>query len=720
MTHQPIYLALVWHMHQPYYKDLVTGEYVLPWVRLHGIKDYYDMVAILDDYPKMKVTFNMVPSLVLQINDYVNNNAKDRSLLLSEKDPADLTHEEKVYILKNFFMANWDVMIKPFHAYQSLLLKRGRFASNADLSDVANRFTKQELMDLQVWFNLTWFGYIYKKNDQLIKDLFAKGRGFTREEKAALLEKQKELLGKIVPKCRESQARGQVEITTSPFYLPILPLVCDSQVAKESMPYIKLPAVRYRHPEDAEWQIREAVKYHEEQFGEKPSGMWPSEGSVSEEIVPLVAKHGIKWIATDESVLSSSLGKGLAADELYKPYSIQRDGNQINIIFRNHFLSDQIGFVYQRWRVKEAIADFKHHLNNIRAALPDNGKKYLVSVILDGENAWEYYRDGGEEFLRALYEGLSNDHNIIPVRVKDFLTENNTDSNLGRLFPASWINNNFKIWIGHEEDNVAWDFLARARSALEGETNPLAWQELYVAEGSDWCWWYGDDHSSENDDTFDALFRKHIKNIYQILGKQPPRYLDRPIKQLRAQKPTKEPVYYIEPALDGMVTNYYEWLSAGCFDIESSKGAMHQIETVVKTFYYGFSKTSLFVRVDCRIDFSLGECEEYKFSIHFYHPKEYKLVYSCKGDEKREPCLTLYKMGEKDVWDKITELKSFGVSRILEVGIPFADIGAIPGDEIQFSLIVEKAGNELERWPRGGMISFGVPTESFEMEQWSI
>ncbi|MBI5700759.1 glycoside hydrolase [Candidatus Saganbacteria bacterium] len=729
MTHQPIYLALVWHMHQPYYKDLVTNEYILPWVRLHGIKDYYDMAALLDDYPNMKATFNMVPSLVLQIDDYVNNNAKDRSLLLSEKDPMHLTDEEKVYILKNFFMANWDVMIKPYKNYHDLLLKRGRFAPNFELEKVANRFTKQEFMDLQVWFNLTWFGFNYRNHDPIVSALIAKGKGFTREEKLALLNKQIELLGKIIPKCRELQDRSQIEVTTSPFYHPILPLVCDTNVAHESMPYVKLPSVRFRHPEDAESQIQEAVKFHEQHFGKPPFGMWPSEGSVSEEMIPLVGKAGIKWIATDESILSSSLSKSPSASELYKPYHVEKDGNQVSMIFRNHFLSDQIGFVYQRWRVKEAVADFKKHLYNIRAALPDDGRKYLVSVILDGENAWEYYRDGGEEFLRGLYQGLSSDQSIIPTRVCDFIAENQVDSKIHRLFPASWINNNFKIWIGHEEDNLAWDYLSRARAALEGQENQLAWQELYVAEGSDWNWWYGDDHSSENDEVFDALFRKHLKNIYHLLGNTVPQYLDKPIKQLRALKPTREPAFYIEPALDGVVTNYYEWLSAGCFDIESSKGAMHQIETVIKALYYGFNKSTLFFRLDCALDLSTGggsasggqknECQGFSFSILIYHPVEYRLKLNC-GEKDCGPKLTLYKMNENEVWEKIKEMDSFGMNKIIEVGVSFSDIEAKAGDMVQFSVIIEKNGNELERWPRGGMLSVNVPTPSYEMEQWSI
>ena len=245
----------------------------------------------------------------------------------------------------------------------------------------------------------------------MIRGLIEKGKMFTPEDKKAVLDKQKEILSLIIPKHKELAARGQIELTTTPFYHPIMPLVYDTNSAKEAMPYVNLPSIRFQHPEDVKRQIESAVAYHEKNFGEKPMGMWPSEGSVSEAILPLVAGAGIKWIATDESVLASSLnlGRGMSAAETYKPYLANHN---VAMIFRNHFLSDQIGFVYQRWRAKDAADDFVKHLNNIRGSLPNDGRKYLVTVILDGENAWEYYKDGGEEFLNELYRRIQSDPNI--------------------------------------------------------------------------------------------------------------------------------------------------------------------------------------------------------------------------------------------------------------------------------------------------------------------
>ncbi|HVN67375.1 MAG TPA: glycoside hydrolase family 57 protein, partial [Candidatus Sulfotelmatobacter sp.] len=620
MSSRPINLAILWHMHQPFYKDLVTGEYVLPWVRLHAVKDYYDMAAIVERFPEVQMTFNLVPSLLAQVEDYVQNKVSDKFLAVTIKDPCDLTLDERIFILQNFFMANWDIMIAPYPRYQDLLLKRGRFVSSAELAKVARRFSPQELLDLQVWFNLTWFGFISRNEDPVIRELIKKGKYFTADDKRQVIEKQFEVMGRVIPKYRELQEKGQIELTTTPYYHPILPLLCDNTAAREAMPYIKLPDNIFRHPEDAAAQIKMAVDFHAQRFGRPPQGMWPSEGSVSEQVIPLVAGAGLKWLATDEAILERSVNKSemrsrqLSAAELNQPYLVEHDGASVAMIFRNHFISDQVGFVYYRWRIQDSLTDFASHLNNIRVSLPEDGRNYLVAVILDGENAWEYYPGGGQEFLEAFYGRLAHDPMVRTVRVSDYLEQNPPQKKLNRLFAGSWINNNFQIWIGHDEDNVAWDYLGKARLALEGitpEQSPTAWQELYIAEGSDWCWWYGDDHSSENDAVFDALFRTHLQNIYSLLGRTPPKYLDEPIKRARVVRPIKEPVYLIQPVLDGEITNYYEWLPAGHFDISKARGAMHQIETLLRELFYGFSLTDLYLRLDLNATLIGGEIEKF-------------------------------------------------------------------------------------------------------------
>ena len=723
MSSRPVNVAILWHMHQPFYKDLVTGEFILPWVRLHAAKDYFDMVDILKDFPNVKANFNLVPSLLLQIEDYVAGRGADMSLELTLKDPKDLTTDDKIYILHNFFMANWDTMVKPYPRYLELLYKRGRYVPPSEFKASAMRFSPKEMMDLQVWFNLTWFGQIYKTKDPVVAELIKKGKNFTEEDKRAVVDKQKEILAKIIPAYREAQDRGQIELTTSPFYHPILPLLCDTNSAREAMPWAKLPDVPFRHPEDAESQIKLAVEYHASRFGRPPKGMWPSEGSVSEQVIPLIARHGIKWIATDEAILERTLqklennGRRLTAEELYQSYLMEQEGASVAIVFRNHFISDQIGFVYSKWSPRDSVNDLMGHLNNIRISLPDDGREYLVSVILDGENAWEYYPDQAKHFFDELYSRLSTDQMVRTVKIGEFIEQNPPTKKLTRLFAGSWIDSNFKIWIGHEEDNTAWNALQDARRALSGttiETNPLVWQQLYIAEGSDWWWWYGDDHSSENDAEFDMLFRKYLKNIYSMVNKPSPRMLDLPIKKTRFIKPVQEPAYLINPILDGKVTDYFEWLAAGHFDISKVGGAMHQTETALHDVFYGFNFDNLFVRLDLNFLPFDEEYRDFSYSVLTFAPRHHKANLGFSPQQNG----FAFTFDGSDGKEK--ELKTFAVGRIIEMAIPFPDLGVEAGQKVEFAVVIYKGGQELERWPKDGSITVTAPTVDFELENWSV
>ncbi len=640
----PLSVAFVWHMHQPFYKDLVTGEYMLPWVRLHAIKDYYDMAAYMDGFPQIKAVFNVVPSLLVQIEDYVAGTAKDKFFELSLRAPEDLSFEDKVFILKNFFLANWETMIKPYPRYNDLLLKRGRFVNRSDIEAVAKRFSNQELTDLQVWFNLCWFGQIYKEGDPVIKELLKKGGYFNEQDKKALAEKQMEIMRLIIPRYKKMQEEGRIELSVTPFYHPILPLICDSEIAREANRSVKLPKNHFMRPEDAAAQIKSAVDYYTQKFGVPPEGMWPSEGSVSEAVIQIAASAGIKWMATDEAVLANSLGHRLSAQELFIPHTAAKDGVSVSMVFRDRKISDDIGFLYSRWNPRDAAADIMAKLHHIADILPDDDRRYLVSVILDGENAWEYYSRNGRDFFEQLYGMLSSDGRIKTVRVKDFLKENHPSSTLPRLFPGSWINANFDVWIGHEEDNRSWDYLFQARQMLaETETAPKeAWDELYIAEGSDWNWWYGDDHSSANDEDFDALYRKHLINIYKLAGKDYPRYLEASIKVMKAVKALREPVYFIDPILDGEISNYYEWLSAGLYSVDQARGAMHQTETLIRNIYYGFSRKTLFVRIDPTIDLSCDDPEMrgVSFEVNILKPHAKRWNLNAANRAKKRSCFT--------------------------------------------------------------------------------
>jgi alpha-amylase/alpha-mannosidase (GH57 family) len=734
MSDHPLSIAFVWHMHQPYYKDDLTGEYILPWVRLHGIKDYYDMPALLADFPAIRQTFNLVPSLLKQIRDYVEQNATDKFLDLTLKPAADLEPVEKIFLLRNSFMANWDTMIRPYPAYWALLDRRGRSASPKDLEAAMRYFTVQDYLDLQVWFNLTWFDPVFKQNDQLVRGLIAKGSHFTEAEKLQLMAKQREVMALIIPEYRKLAAEGRIELTTTPFYHPILPLLWDTDLARVATPEIALPQGRFVHPEDARTQVDRALAYHEQLFGSRPCGMWPAEGSVAEEIIPLLADAGIRWIGTDEGVLARSLHRPIERDFsgvmqdpalLYRPYLAGKGDKTVSVIFRDHALSDLVGFVYSKWDYKNAVHDLIDRLHRIRKSVA--GRPRLVSIILDGENAWEYYENDGRDFFLYLYEKLSAEKGFDCVSVGEYLQRNPAEERLERLHAGSWIASNFRVWIGHEEDNRAWDLLGQTRDALvqyaerDGDPEKLAkaWEEIYIAEGSDWCWWYGDDHFSENDAEFDLLFRTHLMNVYRIIGLDVPDELHVPVlREDREARPTVELTSFITPTIDGQVTNYFEWLAAGYYDVARGGGAMHRGDSVVKHIYYGFDLRNLFLRLDPSHSLHDEKAGELAFFINFLVPKSHHIEIRLSPQDRR--VRASLSRGENSDRKEVAVINTIAADETIEMAVPFELLGVKPNDELHFFITVERKRSEVEKWPYRGFIQVKVPTEDFEATMWQV
>ena len=527
-------VAILWHMHQPYYEDLATGEHVLPWVRLHALKDYYGMVALLDEFPRVKLTFNLVPSLLLQLEAFAAGRAWDRHLELGLKPAAELTSEERGFIIDNFFHAQPARMIGPFPRYRDLFEKRR--GSGNPRRDEGEAFSVADLRDLQVWQKLAWIDASYLASDPRCRALIDRGEGFTEEDKALLRGVELEILNRVIPAYREAADRGQVELSTSPFYHPILPLLCDTDVYLRTHPHTRMPRQRFRRPDDAREQLVRAIAYHERLFGQPPRGVWPSEGSVSDETVALVSATGFQWMATDELILARTLETTWTRDVaghldrpelLYRPYRVEVGDARVACLFRDHSLSDLIGFTYSGWDPDAAASDFVQRLREAgrRFALRTNGGEAIVPIILDGENAWEHYAESGRPFLRALYRLLSDDPELETVTMSEACAR--VESTVPGLFPGSWIDGNFYVWIGHPDDHRAWGQLAEARALLDtvstGEASrQQATEELLIAEGSDWFWWYGDDHSSEHDLMFDDLFRRHLRNVYRALDQPVP------------------------------------------------------------------------------------------------------------------------------------------------------------------------------------------------------
>ena len=514
-----LYLAFIWHMHQPYYKDLITQEFCLPWVRLHGVKDYLDMVEVLKDFPAIKQTFNFVPSLIDQIQDYLKPDFKERYYELSVKKADDLSNEEKDFILNNFFMADVERIISMQPRFYELYLKR-----QSNIS-----FSNQDLLDLVVWFNLAWIDPSFRKSLPELNSLVRKGRFFNEDDKKLVLSKQIDILRDIIPTYKSFIDSGQIEVSISPYYHPILPLLNHTKSALEANIKTTMPKIFFNHPEDVQYHISEAIKLYQQFFGKSPRGMWPSEQAVCRHILPLIAEAGINWIVTDESILFKSLKKQRDMNLLYRPYSIETKCGHLNVIFRDNIISNKIGFVYHHWKTEDAVSDFMHHLEAVSEAFKDNPA--LVAVALDGENAWEYYPNDGWDFLKLLYKRITEHPKIKTVTVSEYLDMHPDEPRLNKLAAGSWISADFSKWIGNYEKNIAWEYLAKAREELANSPSSpnieMAWKQIYIAEGSDWFWWYGDDNAQD----FDILFRRHLSNFYKLLNKPSPEYLNTPIKK---------------------------------------------------------------------------------------------------------------------------------------------------------------------------------------------
>ncbi|MDD5155774.1 MAG: glycoside hydrolase family 57 protein, partial [Candidatus Omnitrophica bacterium] len=451
-----LYLAFIFHMHQPYYKDLLTQETDSPWVRLHGTKDYLDMVQILEKYPAIHQTFNVVPSLIEQIEDYNRGSVKDKFLELSYKNASELTGTEKKFILDKFFSIDVKNCIAVHPRYYELYFKKQE----------GSDFSPQDYLDLQLWFNLAWIDPSFRSGVPELKNIVNKGRFFSEEEKRIVLDKQLLILKETIPGYRKMADSGQIEITVSPYYHPILPLLYDIKLGKEANLRTVLPHAAFKYPADAREQIEMAVEFYKKLFGAAPCGMWPSEESVCEHILDFFIQAGLNWIVADEAILFKSLKlKKRNTGLLYQPHTLKRKNGSLNIVFRDRNLSDLIGFVYHKWEAKDAVAHFLKHLENIDHAF--GHKDTLVTIAMDGENAWEYYSNDGHDFLNELYTRICEAKFLKAVTVKESLELFPAQRNIPRLAAGSWIYGEFGKWIGSPSKNRAWEYLAQARAELQ-------------------------------------------------------------------------------------------------------------------------------------------------------------------------------------------------------------------------------------------------------------
>jgi alpha-amylase/alpha-mannosidase (GH57 family) len=725
-------VALLWHMHQPYYEDLATHEHILPWVRLHALKDYYGMVALLREFPGVRMTFNLVPSLLVQLEAFAEGRARDRVLELSLKPAADLDEREIDFVVDNFFHAQRRLMIDAHPRYGELLARR----------EAAVRFSVDDVRDLQVWHKLAWVDPFYLDGDARVRALVNKGRGFSEDDKAALREVELELLNRVIPEYRASAGRGQIEVSASPFYHPILPLLCDSDVYLRTHPDARRPRRPFRRPEDAAEQLERASACHARLFGRPPAGLWPSEGSVSDAMVPLVAAAGYRWMATDELILSRTLGIDFTRDSrgqveqperLYTPYMVRSGGAEVACLFRDHVLSDLIGFTYAAWPAQAAAEDFVARLAEAgrRYAERTGGGDAVIPIILDGENAWEHFEGGGRPFLRALYRRLAAHPDLRTVTMSEAWV--GATRELNGIFPGSWIDANFYIWIGHADDQKSWSQLADARAALDvaaagGSVDAGALAEaraeIMIAEGSDWFWWYGDDHSSAHDLAFDNLFRLHLRNAYRRLNLPVPDELFASnISTAGAARTFTAPTALVAPVLDGEETSYFEWLGAGLFEVKDSAGAMHQTSgqpAAITLVHFGFGGDRLNVRVDVStraIDLLAGGRE---LALEFVNPAGVR--FAVRSLEGRLTATLWDREPAGPGWlARGPGAAAAAVGEIFELAVPITDLRAEASQTVSFFVTLSgEHGIEVERHPADQPIETAIPDGLFAARQWRV
>ncbi|PLY04537.1 MAG: glycoside hydrolase [Desulfuromonas sp.] len=554
-----VQIVLCWHMHQPYYRDGLDETYHLPWVYLHAIKDYVDMVAHLEAYPEARVVVNFAPVLLEQLDDYARQmrgwlQGGERMCdpllnLVAGETPIPAETAARAEILAACRRAHAPTMIDrhaPFRALQRIAADQ---YADGQLDSVRIRYlTPQFFTDLLMWYHLAWIGSSVRRTDPRVTQLMARKNNFTQADQTQLIALMADIIEGIVPRYRALMESGQIELSMSPYGHPIVPLLIDFKAAYDALPEAALPQSKGYPggPERAVWHLQKGVEVFNSHFGSVPRGVWLSEGGVSSAALELLDNFGFAWTASGEGVWRASCeASEIPAEEmehkkkLYHP--LVTPPHRARMFFRDDGLSDLIGFHYKDWHAEDAAADFCTHLENIAEFLSDVQGPKVVTVILDGENAWEYYPDNGYHFLRALYRRLTEHPRLRMATCSEVLTQPPVEAEraaLPVLKAGSWVYGSFSTWIGDKDKNAAWDLLVEAKECydrvvasgmLSDEKLLEAEAQLAVCEGSDWFWWFGDYNPSDSVRDFDQLFRRHLIRLYQLLEKVPPQKLKNPL-----------------------------------------------------------------------------------------------------------------------------------------------------------------------------------------------
>jgi alpha-amylase/alpha-mannosidase (GH57 family) len=747
MAH-PLYVAFIWHQHQPLYKspnlDNEAEQYRLPWVRLHGTKDYLDLILILEKYPQLHQTVNLVPSLILQLEDYANGKAIDPYLSVALTEAQKLTLEQKHLIVEHFFDGNHRTLVDPHPRYAQLYEQRRNNGKRWCLEN----WNLADYNDLLAWHNLAWIDPLFW-DDPTIANWLKQGQNFTLEDRKNIYKKQQEIIRRIIPQHKKMQDAGQLEVTTTPYTHPILPLLADTNSGRVAIPNMALPEKRFQWEEDIPRHLRKARELYCDRFGMPPRGLWPSEQSVSPAILPYIKEAGFNWICSDEAVLGWSIKHFFHRDDvgnvyepefLYRPYRLETPQGDLSIVFRDHRLSDLIGFTYGSMDPHRAAGDLIGHLEGISRSFKEKQEQnhcdledpWLVTIALDGENCWEFYQKDGLPFLNSLYEKLSKHTDIKLVTVSEFVDQFPPTVTIPteNLHSGSWVDGSFTTWIGDPVKNRAWDLLTEARQTLANhpeateETNPQAWESLYAAEGSDWFWWFGVGHSSNHDAMFDQLFREHLTGIYKALNEPIPANLAESLEN-HEEMSDHLPQSFIHPFIDG-VGDEQDWDKAGKIEIGGMRGTMHQA-SVVQRLYYGLDHLNFYLRLDFKAGSKPGKDIPPELHLFWYYP-------GVDGEISRPPLdglpdeapmnyLYRHHLGinlvtesiwfaearDNHHWHSRRSRAEMAFKHCLEIAIPWADLQIQPDISLHLVAALANNGKFHSFLPQEGLVTLSAP-----------
>lgn len=579
MAHPSLNLCFFWHMHQPDYRGS-DGVMSMPWVFLHAIKDYYEMPWLLSRQKGLKATFNITSSLIEQLNLYNDPLQNDYFLSLWEKHPSQLDKEARKWLMKICKSTQYDTMVKPWPHFDLLYRKE-------QLSD-------EELIEFEVLFMLAWCGNYLRQTNSLVGELIKKEKGYNQADKAQLLQSLSAFVETILPFYAALQKEGIISLSTTPYNHPILPLLIDMNNAKRADMHTVMPDNPMSLKEDAIEQVRRSILLYKKTFGVNPTGFWPAEGAVDEQSVSIYKEHGLRWIASDEAILFRSLGSE-ARHNLYRPYRY----NDMTIGFRDHTLSDLIGFNY---RFKSGHNAKEHFISALELIVKGEENDPTLFVILDGENAWEFFENNAYDFFTEIYQYLVQAQ-WCKTMTMDEISKLESHGILETLAPGSWINGNFNTWSGHPQKNRAWELIYQTRRDVENYFGVIAESvakkvrsHFLASESSDWFWWYGDDHVTKFSFEFDAIFREHLIGIYRLLDMQPPSDLFEPIFTYESTVSfLLKPQASISPLIDGKNSYFFEWLGSGWIDENKLYSTMDRIRGPIEKIYYGHNDSTVFI-----------------------------------------------------------------------------------------------------------------------------